>query len=186
MAARGREAGAALGPDPTAAVRDLAARVLAQLQTASDEVLVSTPVGGMRLIDYLPSRVFELAVHTLDIAAALPVAVTLPETAAAVALHLLADRAVQPGKAASLLLAGTGRHALPAGFNVLLRDHLGARSISLWLSPDTPGFARSLTGLPGCTLTACVSKLYLSAPSRRARRKLHPPGLWVELDTYLP
>lgn len=119
VAARGREAGAALGPDPTAAVRDIAARVLAQVHTASDEVLMSTPVGGMRLIDYLPSRVFELAVHTLDIAVALPVAVTLPETAAAVALHLLADLAVQPGKAASLLLAGTGRHALPAGFNVL-------------------------------------------------------------------
>ena len=73
----------------------------------------------MRLIDYLPSRIFELAVHTLDIAAALPVVVTLPETAAAVALHLLADLAVQPGRAASLLLAATGRHALPAGFNVL-------------------------------------------------------------------
>jgi hypothetical protein len=42
--------------------------VLAQVNTASDAVLVSTPVGGMRLIDYLPSRIFELAVHTLDIA----------------------------------------------------------------------------------------------------------------------
>ena len=64
MTARGREAGVALGPDPIAAVRDIAARVLAQVQTTSDEVLVSTPVGGMRLIDYLPSRIFELAVHT--------------------------------------------------------------------------------------------------------------------------
>src|SRR5205823_6269472 len=49
LAARGRAAGAALGPDPTKAVRDIAARVLAQAQTASDEILVSTPVGGMRL-----------------------------------------------------------------------------------------------------------------------------------------
>jgi len=70
----------------------------------------------MRLIDYLPSRIFELAVHTLDIAAALPVTVTLP---AAVALHLLADMALQPDKAAALLLAATGRRALPAGFWVL-------------------------------------------------------------------
>jgi len=45
--------------------------------------------------------------------------VTLPETAAAVSLHLLADLAVRPGKAASLLLAATGRHALPTGFSVL-------------------------------------------------------------------
>ena len=119
VAARGREAGVALGPDPLAAVRDIAARVLAQVQTASDEALVSTPVGGMRLIDYLPSRIFELAVHTLDIAAALPVTVTLPAPVAAVALHLLADMALQPDKAAALLLAATGRRALPAGFWVL-------------------------------------------------------------------
>jgi len=85
VAARGREAGAALGSDPVAAVQDIAARVLAQIQTASDEALVSTPVGGMRLIDYLPSRVFELAVHTLDIATALPTTVTLPAPVAALA-----------------------------------------------------------------------------------------------------
>jgi uncharacterized protein (TIGR03083 family) len=119
VAARGREAGVALGADPIATVRDIAARVLAQVQTASDEALVSTPVGGMRLIDYLPSRIFELAVHTLDLAAALPVTVTLPEPVAAVALHLLADMALQPDKAAALLLAATGRRALPAGFWVL-------------------------------------------------------------------
>jgi hypothetical protein len=119
VAARGREAGMALGSDPSAAVRDIATRVLVQVQTAADTALVSTPVGGMRLIDYLPSRIFELAVHTLDIAAALPVTVTLPETVAAVALHLLADMALQPDKAAPLLLAATGRRALPAGFWVL-------------------------------------------------------------------
>jgi len=119
VAARGHEAGAALGSDPLAAVRDIAVRVLAQVKTASDEVLVSTPVGGMRLIDYLPSRVFELGVHTLDLAAALPVAITLPDTVATVAAHLLADLAVQSGKVSALLLAGTGRSALPAGFSVL-------------------------------------------------------------------
>ena len=119
VAARGREAGAALGPDPIAAVQDITTRVLAQVQTASDEALVSTPVGGMRFIDYLPSRIFELAVHTLDIAAALPVTVTLPESVAAIALHLVADMTVQPEKAATMLLAATGRRALPAGFSVL-------------------------------------------------------------------
>src|SRR5215468_1743904 len=119
VAARGREAGMALGLDPIAAVQDIAARVLAQMKTVSDEVLVSTPVGGMRLLDYLPSRIFELAVHTLDIAAALPVTVILPESVATVTLHLLADLALQPNKAAALLLAATGRHGLPAGFSVL-------------------------------------------------------------------
>ena len=119
VAARGRAAGAALGSDPMAAVRDIAARVLAHVKTVSDAILVSTPVGGMRLIDYLPSRVFELGVHTLDLAAALPVPVALPETVATVAVHLLADLAAHAGKAASLLLAGTGRGALPVGFSVL-------------------------------------------------------------------
>jgi uncharacterized protein (TIGR03083 family) len=119
VAVRGREAGIALGPDTIAAVQDIAARVLAQVKTVSDEALVSTPVGGMRLLDYLPSRIFELAVHTLDIAAALPVTVTLPESVATVALHLLVDLALQPDKAAALLLAATGRRALPAGFSVL-------------------------------------------------------------------
>jgi uncharacterized protein (TIGR03083 family) len=119
VAARGREAGVALGPDPIAAVREIAARVLAHVHTVPDEALVSTPVGGMRLIDYLPSRIFELAVHTLDLAGALPVTVTLPEPVAAVALHLLADMALQPEKAAALLLAATGRRPWPAGFGVL-------------------------------------------------------------------
>jgi uncharacterized protein (TIGR03083 family) len=119
VAARGREAGAALGPDPVAMVRDIATRVQTTVAAASDEALLSTPVGGMRLIDYLPSRIFELAVHTLDIAAALALPIALPETTASVALHLLADLALQPEKATSLLLASTGRQGLPSGFSVL-------------------------------------------------------------------
>ena len=39
--------------------------------------------------------------------------------AAAVALHLVADMAIQPEKAAALLLAATGRRALHVGFWVL-------------------------------------------------------------------
>lgn len=119
VAGRGREAGQALGADPAGMVRDIAARVFARLQEVPDAALVGTPVGGMRLIDYLPSRVFELVVHTLDLAAALSLEVTLPDTATRVALHLLADLAMQPGKATSLLLAATGRSALPRGYSVL-------------------------------------------------------------------
>ena len=117
--ARGREAGRALGADPIGMVRAIATRVLARLKEVPDTALVSTPVGGMRLIDYLPSRVFDLAVHTLDLAAALSLEVTLPETAASVTLHTLADLAMQPGKAASLLLAATGRSTLPGGYSLL-------------------------------------------------------------------
>lgn len=119
VAARGREAGQALGDDPIGTVQTIAARVLARVQSAADETLVSTPVGGMRLIDYLPSRVFELVVHTLDLSAALHRPVMVPPAAAAVATHLLADMALESGKTASLLLAATGRQPLPVGFSVL-------------------------------------------------------------------
>lgn len=119
VAARGREAGQALGSDPVAAVRDTRERVLAKVAAAADDVGVTTPVGGMRLIDYLPTRVFELTVHTLDIAAAIAVPVTVPERAAAVTLHLVADLvSSRSDKVAPLLLATTGRRALPSGFSV--------------------------------------------------------------------
>jgi len=119
VAARGREAGQALGADPAAAVREAAERVLAGVRGVADDARLTTPVGGMRLIDYLPTRVFELTVHTLDIAAAISVPVTLPEAAAALTLDLVADLvASRPDKVAPLLLAATGRQALPSGFSV--------------------------------------------------------------------
>ncbi len=121
VAARGREAGQALGADPAAAVREAAERVLARIETAADDARLTTPVGGMRLIDYLPTRVFELTVHTLDIAAAISTPVTVPEGAAALTLRLVADLvASRPNKVAPLLLAATGRQALPTGFSVFL------------------------------------------------------------------
>jgi uncharacterized protein (TIGR03083 family) len=120
IAARGREAGDALGADPAAAVRDIAARVLPLVARTGDAVIVGTPVGGMQLIDYLPSRVFELAIHTLDLARALGLAVALPPATATVTLRLLGELAAeQPGLAAPLLLAATGRGPLPAGYTLL-------------------------------------------------------------------
>jgi hypothetical protein len=120
IALRGREAGDALGTDPAGAVRDIAARVLPLVARTGDAVIVGTPVGGMRLIDYLPSRVFELAVHTLDLASALGLAVTLPPATATLTLRLMAELAAeQPGLATLLLLAATGRGPLPAGYTVL-------------------------------------------------------------------
>jgi hypothetical protein len=73
----------------------------------------------MRLIDYLPSRVFELTIHTLDLGAAIAVDIALPEAASAVALGMIAELAQKGGKAAPLLFAATGRKALPAAFSLL-------------------------------------------------------------------
>ena len=73
VAVRGREAGAALGADPAAAVAEIAARVLPLVGSCDGTELVTTIAGGMRLSDYLPTRTFELAVHTTDLATALGV-----------------------------------------------------------------------------------------------------------------
>lgn len=119
VAARGREAGTALGSDPAAAVARIAARVLALVDTCDGTELVTTIAGGMRLGDYLPTRTFELAVHTADLATVLGVPPDVPATAAAQALTIVTGLAVTGGLAGPLLLAATGRPGLPAGFSVL-------------------------------------------------------------------
>ena len=118
VTARGRDAGAALGSDPAAAVAEIAARVLRLLDARDGTELLTTIVGGMRLRDYLPTRTFELAVHTADLATALDEPPDVPVTAAAQALRIVTDLALVDGRAGPLLLAATGRPALP-GFSVL-------------------------------------------------------------------
>ena len=119
VAARGRDAGAALGADPAAGVAEIAGRVLPLVDSRDGTELVTTIAGGMRLEDYLPTRTFELAVHTADLATAIGAPLDVPATAATQALQLIADLAVRDGLAGSLLLAATGRPGLPAGFSVL-------------------------------------------------------------------
>jgi uncharacterized protein (TIGR03083 family) len=119
VAERGREAGKALGDDPAATVQATATRVLARLASEPDAALVTTPVGGMRLIDYLPTRIFELTIHTLDLATAIDLKVTVPDAAAQLVFAIVGDLALQTGQVAPLLLAATGRGPLPAGFSVL-------------------------------------------------------------------
>ncbi|MDP9392978.1 MAG: maleylpyruvate isomerase N-terminal domain-containing protein [Actinomycetota bacterium] len=103
MAQRGREAGAALGADPAAAVQQLVARVLARVDAAEQDVLVATPVGVMRLGDYLPTRTFELTVHTCDLAAALGQPLDVPQVAAVDSCTLLGELAARAGRAGPLL-----------------------------------------------------------------------------------
>jgi hypothetical protein len=122
VAERGRAAGEALGAHPATAVGALAARVLPVVQSCDGTELVTTIAGGMRLSDYLPTRTFELVVHTLDLHAALRTAHALaapPADPASAALALAADLAVAGGTAGDALLALTGRRGLPRGFTVL-------------------------------------------------------------------
>jgi len=119
VAQRGRDAGAALGEDPASAVGEISQRVIAQIHAESGDALLTTPVGGMRLVDYLPTRTFELTVHTCDLAVALGAPLDLPDAAAAETLKVLGGLASRSDLAGPLLLAATGRQPFPAGFSVL-------------------------------------------------------------------
>ena len=118
VAQRGRDAGAALGEDPASAVAEITARVVPLVAACDGSELVTTIAGGMRLSDYLPTRTFELAVHTADLAVALELAVDVPDTAADQALRIVTDLAVRDGRAGHLLLAATGRREVTGGFSV--------------------------------------------------------------------
>jgi len=118
VAQRGRDAGAALGDAPAAAVAEIAARVLPFVAACTGDELPTTIAGGMRLADYLPTRTFELVVHTCDLAVALGEPMNVPQPAAAEALALVSELAVRGGTVGPLLLAATGR-GMPDGFSVL-------------------------------------------------------------------
>ncbi|CAM5743104.1 hypothetical protein MAUB1S_04782 [Mycolicibacterium aubagnense] len=116
---RGREAGRKLGADPAAKVSDLLRQVLTDLDGAGDALIAVIGGLGIRLSNYLPTRVFELTVHSLDIARAIGIDVTLPDQALRDATVLAAEIAALTGQAAAVLPALTGRGALPAGFSVV-------------------------------------------------------------------
>ncbi|SFU14398.1 maleylpyruvate isomerase N-terminal domain-containing protein [Arthrobacter sp. ov118] len=120
IAQRGKETGEALGADPAAAVREVVQRVTALVRNTPDDAVVATPAGAMRLIDYLPTRTFELAVHTLDLARALglppPTSLT-PALAASLKLAgAIGSRLPSVGE---LLLLLTGRTGLPGNLSVV-------------------------------------------------------------------
>ena len=114
---RGRAAGAALGDDPAAFVRELVDEVLAKVAGFGDGYVLTTVAGPMLLVDYLPTRTFELVVHGLDIARAAGVEATYPEPVVAQAVTLAGQVAVRTGRGPDLLLALTGRQ--PLGFSVV-------------------------------------------------------------------
>ena len=119
VAERGRAAGAALGDAPAAAFRALLVDATAAMDSAADDDLLTTIVGGMRLAAYLPTRTFELVVHGADIAAATGLVVAFPPEVLAEATTLAARIAVELGKGPEVLAALTGRSGLPAGFSVV-------------------------------------------------------------------
>lgn len=116
---RGREAGRVLGADPSAKVTELLHQVLTDLDGAGDPLIAVIGGLGIRLSNYLPTRVFELTVHSLDIARATGIDFAPPEQALEAATVLAAQISALAGQAAAVLTALTGRGALPAGFSVV-------------------------------------------------------------------
>lgn len=117
---RGIEAGVALGDDPLAALRrsrDDAELALDLLEGV--DAVVTTAAGGMRVSDYLPTRTFELTVHSLDIARATGLDFAPPTDALADTLALASASALQQGLGTDVLLALTGRQPLPEGSSVV-------------------------------------------------------------------
>ncbi|GAT11621.1 maleylpyruvate isomerase N-terminal domain-containing protein [Mycolicibacterium novocastrense] len=118
VAERGRQAGRDLGDDPAAAVADLVSRALARLETVDDPLIRVLGGLGIRLRTYLPTRTFELAVHSLDIARAVDLSLTLPGAVLEEAL-VLAARIAAEHQGETVLMALTGRDSLPPSFSIV-------------------------------------------------------------------
>lgn len=98
-------------------------RDYAQAAASLVEILgatVATPVGTMNLLGYLPSRTVELAVHGLDLVQTTgvpqPGGLAGPLIAAA---EIAVQLGIDSGQVKPILLALTGRTALPEGFSVV-------------------------------------------------------------------
>jgi uncharacterized protein (TIGR03083 family) len=117
---RGVAAGEALGKNPAQFVDALVRRVPALLKTAGNP-LINTAAGGMRLENYLPTRSFELVVHSLDIAAAVS-DIDGPEFGDQLlseVARVAGTTAVLLGRGIEMMLALTGRATLRPGFSVV-------------------------------------------------------------------
>ena len=117
IAARGREAVAALGDDPLRAVKAASTAAIELLARSSPATIVGSPMGTMSIARYVPSRIAELVIHTLDLAKAIVQDVSVPDGALEVTLVFVARRSARNAPL-DVLLALTGRGQLPADYSV--------------------------------------------------------------------
>ena len=120
IAERGRQAGQELGSNLVATLNTLADRVLSLVERLPDDYLLHTPGGMRELSGYLPTRVTELTIHTLDLAQALGIEAEPPEECIRVTLYSLSDCAIGQRVGTEVAFALTGRTPLPSGFTVVL------------------------------------------------------------------
>ncbi|MGO1545394.1 MAG: maleylpyruvate isomerase N-terminal domain-containing protein [Gulosibacter sp.] len=110
IAQRGVETGQTLGSDPAVAVQ----KALGQARAALAEVrgtdpIIDTAAGGMRLHAYLPTRTFELVVHSSDLAVASGQPYTAPANALSQTLSIVTSLASIRGVGLDLVRQLTGR-----------------------------------------------------------------------------
>lgn len=117
--ARGVEAGDWLGAHPVAQVSEALSRTRALIAEQPSDRIVSIGGMGILLDQYLRTRVVELVVHSIDLARAVGADHTLPADGVATAVSLLAGTAAHKGQGVTLLMALTGRAALPPGFTTV-------------------------------------------------------------------
>lgn len=94
VAERGVVAGHELGDEPAEVIETMLERLRATLAEVSDDPVIEVRFGGIRLSDYLDTRIVELVVHVSDIAAATGLTPHLPPDAIARTLHIAADAAL--------------------------------------------------------------------------------------------
>lgn len=114
VAQRAHQAGSQL-TDPVGEAEVTVARVLALVAATANDEAVNSLVGQMTLIEYLATRVVELGVHTIDLARATGQQVELHSDTSAVVLSVL----TQLASPTQLILALTGRQALPDDYNLM-------------------------------------------------------------------
>ena len=100
-------------------MRAIADRTLAAIEGLDDDAPVATPFGTVRLVDYVPTPLLEVVIHTLDIADAAEVTFEPSHDALNATLALLSEIAVAHGDGIWLAMALSGRRSLPEGLNVL-------------------------------------------------------------------
>jgi len=116
VAARGRDAVAALGNDPLASIETASVSVIRLVEQTPAHASVGSPAGTMTLAQYLPSRIAELTIHALDIGRAVQTELSVPPNALRESLTFVARRAAAKS-GQDVLLALAGRTRLPDGYS---------------------------------------------------------------------
>ncbi|MEA9987192.1 MULTISPECIES: maleylpyruvate isomerase N-terminal domain-containing protein [Subtercola] len=119
VAARGVEAGNWLGEHPVEKISDALQKASASLAAAPLGRVVSVGGHGIELTQYLRTRIFELVVHSIDIGHAVGRPHGQTAECVADATALAARIGARTGSGEQILLALTGRAALPEHFSVV-------------------------------------------------------------------